>query len=149
MRHYVRHMYVRHVCVCVCTCIRVCVCVPAKHSHKLRHSALWVLKNSRASGFFFLKLSAATESSAFSRAYHTFSVSAASVNRRRSKMAKDSGSSGARVTRHWNVLQCVAVCCSVLQCVAVCCSVLQCVAACCSALQCVAMCCTVLRSVVI
>ena len=58
----------------------------------------------------------------------------------------------------WDVLQCVAVCCSVLQCVAVCCSVcccmarvslvrhaapmddwdvLQCVAVCCSVLQCV------------
>jgi len=39
---------------------------------------------------------------------------------------------GASKSKHpYNVLQCVAVCCSVLQCVAVCCSVLQCVAVCC------------------
>jgi len=54
----------------------------------------------------------------------------------------------------YNILQCVAVCCSVLQCVAVCCSVLcQCrkwgtgVAECCRVLQCVAVCCSALHCV--
>ena len=47
--------------------------------------------------------------------------------------------------KKYNVLQCVAVCCSVLQCVAVCCSVLQCVAVCCSVLQCAAVCYSVLQ----
>jgi hypothetical protein len=75
-------------------------------------------------------------------------------------------------TRHYIVLQCVAMCCSVLQCaaahichvthwcdvqhlfqdlilqcVAVRCSVLQCVAMCCSVLQCVAVCCRVLQHI--
>ena len=50
----------------------------------------------------------------------------------------------------FNLLQCVAVCCSVLQyVVAVCCSVLQCVAVCSSVLQRVAVCCSVLQCVAV
>jgi len=67
----------------------------------------------------------------------------------------------------FDLLQCVAVCCSVLQCVAVCCSVLQCVAVCCGVLhhlcrchvwrlavccivlQCIAVCCSVLQCVAV
>jgi len=60
---------------------------------------------------------------------------------------------------YYEVLQCVAVCCSVLQrvavcrsvpwCVAVCCSVLQCVAVYCSVSQCVAECCSELHFVIV